>query len=106
LGEDDTIGDKGLPADVENKHLTTSWWQLHARRKDVGERIRRGVEEVFERFVALLISTVKPSGKPDPFNSVSLNITPSIMDLHRLANDFQRPAKHEATFGGAEHSIK
>ncbi len=51
LGDKDTIGDEALPADVENKYLTLSWWLLHVGWKDVGERVRRGVEEVFEGFV-------------------------------------------------------
>lgn len=63
LGEEDTIGDEALPADVENKYLTLSWWLLHVGWKDVGERVRRGVEEVFEGFVALSIPTVKLSKK-------------------------------------------
>lgn len=33
--------------EVESKYLTMSWWLLHVGWKDVGERVRRGVEEVF-----------------------------------------------------------
>ena len=29
------------------KYLTMTWWILHVGWKDVGERVRRGVEEVF-----------------------------------------------------------
>lgn len=35
----------------ERKFLTLSWWILHVGWKDVGERVRRAVEEVFEGFV-------------------------------------------------------
>jgi peroxin-3 len=31
----------------ESKYLTLSWWLLHVGWKDVGERVRKGVEEVF-----------------------------------------------------------
>ena len=34
--------------ETERKYLTLSWWILHVGWKDVGERVRRGVEEVFE----------------------------------------------------------
>lgn len=37
-----------LDEGVEAKYLTLSWWMLHVGRKDVAERVRRGVEEVFE----------------------------------------------------------
>ena len=33
---------------TERKYLTLSWWLLHVGWKDVGERVRRAVEEVFE----------------------------------------------------------
>lgn len=29
------------------KYLTMTWWIMHVGWKDVGERVRRGVEEVF-----------------------------------------------------------
>ena len=35
----------------EGKYLTLSWWLLHVGWKDVGERVRRGVEEVFYGYV-------------------------------------------------------
>jgi len=38
----------GVSEEVENKYLTLSWWLLHVGCKDVGERVRRGVEEVFD----------------------------------------------------------
>ena len=34
--------------ETERKYLTLSWWLLHVGWKDVGERVRRAVEEVFE----------------------------------------------------------
>jgi hypothetical protein len=35
------------------------WWLLHVGRKDVGERVRRGVEEVFYGYVVIVFfSTV------------------------------------------------
>lgn len=40
-----------LPAvedDTEWKYLTLTWWLLHVGWKDVGERVRRAVEEVFD----------------------------------------------------------
>lgn len=40
-----------MTEEVERKFLTLSWWILHVGWKDVGERVRRGVEEVFEGFV-------------------------------------------------------
>jgi peroxin-3 len=46
----DLEGD-GITQEVERKFLTLSWWILHVGWKDVGERVRRGVEEVFEGFV-------------------------------------------------------
>ena len=39
--------------ETERKFLTLSWWILHVGWKDVGERVRRGVEEVFEGLVHL-----------------------------------------------------
>ena len=41
-GEADSINEES-----ESKYLTLSWWLLHVGWKDVGERVRRGVEEVF-----------------------------------------------------------
>jgi hypothetical protein len=36
-----------LSSESEMKYLTMSWWLLHVGWKDVGERVRRAVEEVF-----------------------------------------------------------
>ena len=38
---------------TEKKYFTLSWWMLNVGWKDVGERVRRGVEDVFEGFVEL-----------------------------------------------------
>ena len=38
-----------LDEETERKFLTLSWWLLYVGWKDVGERVRRSVEEVFER---------------------------------------------------------
>jgi peroxin-3 len=40
--------DEGISEDMELKYLTLSWWILHVGWKDVSERVRRGVEEVFD----------------------------------------------------------
>lgn len=39
---------ESVDEEAERKFLTLSWWILHVGWKDVGERVRRGVEEVFE----------------------------------------------------------
>ena len=50
LSEDErsSLWRSGVDAQTERKFLTLSWWILHVGWKDVGERVRRGVEEVFE----------------------------------------------------------
>ena len=42
---------ESVSEETERKYLTLSWWILHVGWKDVGERVRRGVEEVFEEYV-------------------------------------------------------
>jgi peroxin-3 len=42
-----------LNPENEMKYLTMSWWLLHVGWKDVGERVRRAVEEVFNEWVVL-----------------------------------------------------
>ncbi|KAF7315851.1 hypothetical protein MIND_00101600 [Mycena indigotica] len=64
------------------KYLTLTWWILHVGWKDVGERVRRGVEEVF--------------------SGVSLKTKLSPSDLHRLMYDVRRRVEHEVTFEGTE----
>ena len=46
--EEDGVWREGVDAETERKYLTLSWWILNVGWKDVGERVRRGVEEVFE----------------------------------------------------------
>ena len=43
-----------LNEESESKYLTLIWWLLHVGWKDVGERVRRGVEEVFNGYVVFL----------------------------------------------------
>ena len=47
-GFEESIWREGVDAETERKFLTLSWWILNVGWKDVGERVRRGVEEVFE----------------------------------------------------------
>ena len=55
-GEEEGCGvDEQISEATENKYLTMSWWLLHVGWKDVGERVRRGVEEVFEGGVVLVL---------------------------------------------------
>ena len=51
--EDDSITEES-----ESKYLTLSWWLLHVGWKDVGERVRRGVEEVFYGYVLCFFPSV------------------------------------------------
>lgn len=54
--------------------------------KDVAERVRRGVEEVFE--------------------GVSLKTRLGAVELHRLVEDVRRRVEHEITFEGTERRIE
>lgn len=74
-----------ITEEVERKFLTLSWWILHVGWKDVGERVRRGVEEVFE--------------------GVSLKTKLAAIDLHRLVRDVRRRVEHEITFEGQERRV-
>lgn len=47
-GLEEGIWREGVDAETESKFLTLSWWILNVGWKDVSERVRRGVEEVFE----------------------------------------------------------
>lgn len=42
---------ESLNEETERKFLTLSWWLLHLGYKDIGERVRRAVEETLERWV-------------------------------------------------------
>ena len=44
--EEDGVG--LVTPETEMKFLTLSWWVLYVGWKDIGERVRRSVEEVFE----------------------------------------------------------
>jgi peroxin-3 len=52
LQREDVLPDADEPPtmgpETELKYLTLSWWLLHVGWKDVGERVRRAVEEVFD----------------------------------------------------------
>lgn len=53
LEDDDDIyalrmDEEDVDESVEVMYLTLSWWLLNVGCKDIGERVRRGVEEVFE----------------------------------------------------------
>ncbi|TFK31913.1 Peroxin-3-domain-containing protein [Crucibulum laeve] len=90
LADDDGGGHEaseldGISEEVESRFLTLSWWLLHVGWKDVGERVRRGVEEVFD--------------------GVSLKSRLSVMDVHRLVSDVRRRVEHEITFEGTERRI-
>ncbi|KAH9851022.1 Peroxin-3 [Lenzites betulinus] len=80
LEESETVGEE-----TAQKYLTLSWWILHVGWKDVGERVRRGVEEVFE--------------------GVSLKTKLTAADVHRLINDVRRRVEYEVTFEGKERRI-
>lgn len=71
---------------IEIKYLTLSWWILHVGWKDIAERVRRGVEEVFE--------------------GVSLKTKLGAIELHRLVSDVRRRVEYEVTFEGNERRIK
>ncbi|EJD01903.1 uncharacterized protein FOMMEDRAFT_147078 [Fomitiporia mediterranea MF3/22] len=92
-GEDDLerwleedVQDVGvITSDLERKFLTLSWWLLYVGWKDVGERVRKSVEEVFE--------------------SVSLKSRLGPLELHRLIQDVRRRVEHEVTYEGTERRI-
>ena len=54
-GNEDTGEADLINEESESKYLTLSWWLLHVGWKDVGERVRRGVEEVFNGYVVFLL---------------------------------------------------
>jgi len=83
--EAETQSAEVISEETERKYLTLSWWILHVGWKDVGERVRRGVEEVFE--------------------GVSLKTKFTINDLFRLVSDVRRRVEYEVTFEGHERRI-
>ncbi|KAI9507256.1 Peroxin-3 [Russula earlei] len=84
-GLEEGIWREGVNGETERKFLTLSWWILNVGWKDVGERVRRGVEEVFE--------------------GVSLKNKIGVIELHRLISDVRRRVEHEITFEGTERRI-
>ena len=54
-GSDDAGETDFINEESASKYLTLSWWLLNVGWKDVGERVRRGVEEVFYGYVTLLL---------------------------------------------------
>ncbi|CAL1710069.1 unnamed protein product [Somion occarium] len=83
--EDDMQEVEVITEETERKYLTLSWWILHVGWKDVGERVRKGVEEVFE--------------------SVSLKTKFSANELFGLVSDVRRRVEFEVTFEGKERRI-
>ena len=47
-GEEGDAEEEELDEEAEQRYLTLSWWLLHAGWKDVAERVRKSVEEVFD----------------------------------------------------------
>jgi len=95
----------GVNEETERRFLTLSWWILNVGWRDVGERVRRGVEEVFEGFVCNyffphgLWTLTRPT-------SVSLKSKLGAVELHRLVCDVRRRVEYEVTFEGTERRIK
>jgi peroxin-3 len=83
-GDDEDQED--ISEQIEIKYLTLSWWILHVGWKDIAERVRRGVEEVFE--------------------GVSLKTQLGPIELHRLISDVRRRVEYEVTFERNERRIK
>ena len=88
-----------ISEELENKYLTLSWWLLHVGWKDVGERVRRGVEEVFDGYVHCSLPRCLVDELRD---RVSLKTKLSLLDLHHLIRDVRRRIEHEITFEGNE----
>ncbi|PCH36826.1 hypothetical protein WOLCODRAFT_140595 [Wolfiporia cocos MD-104 SS10] len=74
-----------ISEETERKYLTLTWWMLHVGWKDVGERVRKGVEDVFE--------------------GVPLKAKLTVQDLHRLICDVRRRVEHEVTFEKTDRQI-
>ena len=70
-------------------------------RKDVGKRVRRGVEEVFNGLVFfsyIFLHCLRMYF----LDMVSLKTKLAAVDLHRLISDVRRRVEHEITFEGNE----
>lgn len=52
--EKDTLGlfGTGRTGGTERKFLTLSWWLVHVGWKEIGDRVRTAVEDVFDEFVS------------------------------------------------------
>lgn len=48
---EDKEGWEEIDEDIERKYLTVSWWLLHIGWRELAERVRVAVEEVFDGFV-------------------------------------------------------
>ena len=101
LEESETISEE-----TAQKYLTLSWWILHVGWKDVGERVRRGVEEVFEGYGVLLPCALYLAQDAHDYPRVSLKTKLTAADLHRLINDVRRRVEYEVTFEGKERRMK
>jgi len=58
--EDDMTNSLGLfgagrTGVTERKYIILSWWLLHVGWRDIGDRVRNAVEEVFDEYVLCLI---------------------------------------------------
>jgi peroxin-3 len=98
--------EEAIDEEVEMLYLTLSWWMLHVGWKDIGERVRRGVEEVLDECVSCRPLFSEPQLISIRASRVSLKTKLSIVDLHRLVSDIRRRVEHEITFEGRERRIK
>lgn len=106
-GEDNQRAEEeAISEETERKYLTLSWWILHVGWKDVRERVRRGVEEVFDAFVPDFTGPDMDSYTDQVLCRVSLKTKLSTSDLHRLVSDVRRRVEHEITFEQNERRIK
>ncbi|KAL0947693.1 hypothetical protein HGRIS_013778 [Hohenbuehelia grisea] len=87
LNEMDTSerGSGGIDEEVERQFLTLSWWISHVGWKDVGERVRKAVE--------------------DSLHPVSLKSKLALSDIRRIIFDIRRRVEYEITFEGRERAI-
>ena len=112
--EDGEDGDREfVTPEAERKFLTLSWWLLYMGWKDIGERVRRSVEEVFEGWVLFLVfiflafSLVIGGFVLLIFRySVSLKTRLGPKDLHRLICNVRRRVEHEIIYEGTERRRK
>jgi len=83
--DEDALNYEQIDEGAEQKFLVLSWWLLYVGWKDVGERVRRSVEDVFE--------------------SVSLKARLGPVELHRHIMDARRRVENEVTYEGTERRI-